>query len=92
MGSRDWNELNWPAVVIIPPRLNYKKIDLDLNADIEDGVSSLMKQVDDYTSVKFQQVSCEVLKKEVQKKQDNAFIFFGPKSFIATDGPMGKLT
>jgi len=43
MGSRDWNALNWPAVVIIPPRLNYKKIDLDLTADIENGVSSLMK-------------------------------------------------
>jgi hypothetical protein len=54
MGNRDWHELNWPGVVIIPPRLNYLKIDLELTQDTDSDVKSLMKQIDDYTSVKFE--------------------------------------
>jgi hypothetical protein len=52
----------------------------------------MLKIVDDYSSVKFESISCKTLENDVRKSKENAFIFFGPKSFVASDGPLGKLT
>ena len=33
-----------------------------------------------------------MLKNEVIVSEENAFIFFGPKEFIASDGPLSEIT
>jgi hypothetical protein len=78
--------------VIFPPRLNYEKLEFKLTGDEAADVEKLVKRIDDYTSGRFEEICCDMLKNEVLKSEDNAFIFFGPQSDIASDGQLGKIT